>query len=181
MALNIKLQTYRGTLANLSTLATTGSAGVLAWTTDSNELYVDLGAGSPGNGPGGAWQRVAADNAVFNVASPAGLTALAAKIGDLAISASDNNTYILTAYPATSAPNWKIIAASSSAPPAGYVDVFALASATPHEWVTYIDASGVQHLAQPAFSDISGSLAQTQLPTSIGAGSSLTDVDLGTF
>jgi len=181
MANNVKLQTYRGTLADLQALPTTGAAGVMAWTTDSNELYVDLGAGTAGTGPGGAWQKVAADNAVFNVANPAGLTSLAAKIGDLALSASDGNTYILASYPPTSAPNWKAIAASSSAPPAGYVDVFALGSATPHEWVTYIDATGVQHLAQPAFSDISGSLAQTQLPSSIGAGSSLTDIDLGTF
>ena len=181
MASNVKLQVYRGTLVGLSTLATTGAAGVLAWTTDSNELYVDLGAGSPGTGPGGAWQKIAADNAVFDVADPTALTALAAKIGDLARSASDNNTYILSAYPATISGNWKIIAASSSAPPVGYADVLALGSATAHEWVTYIDASGVQHLAQPAFSDISGTLAQTQLPASIGAGSNLTSIDCGTF
>ena len=181
MANNVKIQVYRGPLADLQTLATTGAAGVLAWTTDSNELYVDLGAGSPGNGPGGAWSRVAADNAVFNVANPAALTGLAAKIGDLALSASDGNTYILTAYPATNAGNWKAIAASTSTPPAGYTDVQWLASATAHEWVTYIDASGVQHLAQPAFTDISGTLSQTQLPASIGAGSNLTDIDCGTF
>lgn len=37
MALNVALQVYRGTLANLSALASTGKAGVLAWTTDTNE------------------------------------------------------------------------------------------------------------------------------------------------
>ena len=153
----------------------------MAWTTDSLEMYVDLGSGSPGIGSGNAWQRVTPGNAVFSVATPSGLTALAAQIGDLALSASDNNTYILTAYPPTSAPNWKIIAASSSSAPVGYTDVQWLASATAHEFVTYIDSSGVQHLAQPSFGDISGQLAQTQLPTTIGAGSSLTDVDLGTF
>ena len=50
MAVNLKIQTYRGTLASLSTLATTGSAGVLAWTTDSYELFVDLGSGGAGIG-----------------------------------------------------------------------------------------------------------------------------------
>lgn len=181
MALNVKLQVYRGTLANLSALATTGAAGVLAWTTDSNELYVDLGSGGAGIGTGNAWQKVAADNAVFDVANPAALTALDAKIGDLARSASDNNTYILAAYPATTAGNWKIIAATSSAAPSGMTDVTYLAGPTAHEWVTYIDSTGTQHLSQPSFSDISGSLAQTQLPATIGAGSSLTDFDCGSF
>src|SRR5271157_5753271 len=166
MALNLKIQTYRGTLANLSVLATTGSAGVIAWTTDSNELYVDTGAGSPGIGVGKAWQKVSADNSVFDVANPAALTALAAQIGDFARSASDNETYVLAAYPATVAGNWKGIAATSASAPAGYTDVQFLATATAHEWVTYIDASGVQHLAQPSFADISGALAQTQLPAS---------------
>ena len=181
MAINVKLQLYRGTLADLSVLATTGAPGVMAWTTDSMELFVDLGVGGAGIGPGNAWQRVTPGNAVFNVATPAGLTALAAQIGDVALSASDGNTYMLTAFPATTALNWKAIAASSSTPPAGYTDVQWLAAATAHDFVTYIDSSGVQHLAQPAFSDISGTLSQTQLPASIGAGSNLTDIDCGTF
>ena len=181
MAVNLKIQTYRGTLASLSTLATTGSAGVLAWTTDSYELFVDLGSGGAGIGPGNAWQRLTPGIAVFNVATPAGLTALAAQIGDFALSASDNETYVLAAYPATSAPNWKAIAASSASAPSGFTDVQWLASATAHEFVTYIDSSGVQHLAQPSFSDISGTLSQTQLPSTIGAGSNLTDIDCGSF
>lgn len=61
MALNVKMQLYRGTLANLSALATTGAQGVLAYTTDTNELYVDAGSGSAGIGAGNAWQRIAQD------------------------------------------------------------------------------------------------------------------------
>lgn len=61
MANNVKLAVYRGTLANLSALASTGQQGVLAWTTDTNELYVDAGAGSAGIGAGNAWQKVACD------------------------------------------------------------------------------------------------------------------------
>lgn len=163
MALNVKIAVYRGLLANLPT--STGQAGVLAWTTDSNELFIDTGT---------AFQKLANDNAVFQVANPAALTGLSAKIGDLAVSASDGKTYILTAFPASTAGNWTAIASNGTT-------IQALGSATAHEFVTYIDASGVQHLAQPAFSDISGVLAQTQLPATINAGSNLTLIDAGSF
>jgi|SRR5208282_2360494 hypothetical protein len=66
MALNVAMQVYRGTLANLSALATTGKAGVLAWTTDTNEIYVDAGSGSAGIGAGNAWQKVASDLVAVN-------------------------------------------------------------------------------------------------------------------
>lgn len=53
-------------------------------------------------------------------------------------------------------------------------------SATSHEWVTNIDSSGVQHLTQPAFTDISGSVAAGQLPnpsaTTLGGVQSLAAV-----
>ena len=144
-------------------------------------MYVDLGSGNAGTGAGGAWQKVAADNAVFDVANPAALTSLTAKIGDLARSTSDNTTYMLAAFPASTAGNWKAIGVTSAAPAAGFTDVQFLANATAHEFVTFIDSNGVQHLAQPTFADISGSLSQTQLPASIGSGSSLTSIDCGTF
>lgn len=66
MALNVGVQIYRGTLANLSALASTGKAGVLAWTTDTNELYVDAGSGSAGIGAGNAWQRLTAKEVAVN-------------------------------------------------------------------------------------------------------------------
>lgn len=167
MATNVKIQLLRGLLANLP--PTTGAPGVLAWTTDSNELFIDTGT---------AFQRLAAGNQVFNVANPAALTGLTAMIGDFAVSASDGTTYILTAFPASTSGNWKAIATQETGPG---VDVTPLPGATSHEWVTYIDSSGVQHLAQPNFSDIAGQLSQTQLPTTIGAGSALTSIDCGTF
>lgn len=149
---------------------------------DSLELFVDLGSGTPGIGPGKAWQRVTPGNAVFNAATPADLTSLVdAQIGDIALVVSNNTTYILKSYGPSVGADWVAIGASSSAPPAGYTDVQWQAAATVHEFVTYIDASGVQHLAQPSFADISGQLSQTQLPTSIGVGSALTAVDCGTF
>jgi len=43
-----------------------------------------------------------------------------------------------------------------------------LSSATAHEWVTHIDATGTQSLSQPAFADISGTAAATQVPNSQG-------------
>ena len=46
MALNVAMQVYRGTKANLSALASTGKVGVLAYTTDTQELHVDSGSGT---------------------------------------------------------------------------------------------------------------------------------------
>jgi|SRR5665213_1589296 len=170
MALNIKIQTFRGTKAALSALASTGFAGVLAWTTDTNELFVDTGSGT---GIPTAWAPIQKTNQVFTVASQAALTGLTtANTGDFAIDTGTNVTYILTTTPNTVSGNWVAV----SQP-----DVTPLGAAVAHEWLTYIDSAGIQHLAQPAFSDISGLLAQTQLPTTIGAGSSLTNIDAGTF
>ncbi len=164
MALNTAIQLYRGLLANLP--ATTGKPGLLAWTTDSNELFVDNGT---------AFQKISNDIAVFPAADQSAMVALAAKIGDLCTRADNNTTYILTAFPASSAGNWTPIAITSG------TGIQGLVSGTAHEWVSYIDQAGVQHLTQPAFSDISGQLSQTQLPTTIGSGTSLTSIDLGTF
>lgn len=173
MALNVAIQIYRGTFATLSTLPSTGKAGVLAWTTDTNQFFVDSGSGT---GIPAAWIPVASDISVFQgIASQAAMTALSAKIGDLALRTDTNLTYILTAAPASNAANWVPVAVTSG------TTIQGLASGVAHEFVSFIDTNGVQHLTQPAFSDISGLLSQTQLPASIGAGSSLTDIDCGTF
>ena len=86
MANNVAVQTYRGTLANLSALASTGKVGVLAYTTDSQELFMDQGSGTAGigaPGSGKAWIKIAAGNAYFTAASSAAMIALAAQIGDI--------------------------------------------------------------------------------------------------
>jgi len=304
MALNTKLQLYRGTLSHLESLASTGAAGVLAWTTDSDELYIDLGSGNPGIGPGNAWQRLAAGNQVWTGQPSTNLSSFTnALVGDLAVTTDNDSTYLLTTYPSTNNSNWTKIATTSGVAsvngqtgvvtlnldqiPDGvsyarilkavitdgefdlakshqfgftndnliqpsemgtwlpntpyiegeaiivsvgspaypgvfqaitngisgasepsfnnsfkgqvtdegtspdlvweyigtaiYVSVQWQAGATAHQFVTYIDDSGVVHTAQPSFADISGQLSQTQLPSSIGAGTSLTSFDLGTF
>lgn len=173
MALNVAIQLYRGTLANLTVLPSTGKAGVLAWTTDSNQFFVDSGSGT---GIPAAWKPVGSDIAVFSgVSTQAAMLALAAKVGDLALRTDTNLTYVLTGFPASTLGNWTPVAVTSG------TTIQGLASGVAHEFVSFIDASGVQHLTQPSFADISGQLAQTQLPTSIGAGSSLTDIDCGSF
>jgi len=173
MASNVAIQLYRGTYAALSTLPSTGHAGVLAYTTDSNQFFVDSGSGT---GIPAAWVPVGSDIAVFQgVATQAAMIALAAKVGDLALRTDNNLTYVLTAYPASTSGNWVPVAVTSG------TTVQGLASGTAHEWVSYIDTAGVQHLTQPSFADISGQLAQTQLPTTITTGSSLTSIDCGTF
>lgn len=167
MALNTALQVYRGLKANLP-VATTGHAGLLAWTTDSHELFVD--DGSTG------FQPIASDIAVFTAASQAAMTSLVAKVGDLCDRTDLKQIFILTSFPATTVANWVAIS-----PDASVTGIQGLAAGVAHQWVSYIDTTGVQHLSQPSFADISGQLSQTQLPTTIGAGTSLTAIDLGTF
>lgn len=173
MALNVAIAVYRGTRASLTTLASTGHAGVLAWTTDSNEFYVDSGTGT---GIGTAWLPVANDIAVFTAANQASMVALASKVGDLCDRTDLHQVFILTAYPATAIGNWTAISPDTSTS-----GIVGLSSGTVSKWVSYVDTSGVQHLTSPSFSDLTGNLAQTQLPSTVGAGSSLTVIDCGTF
>lgn len=173
MALNVKIAVYRGTRANLAALASSGQAGILVWTTDSNELFVDSGTGT---GIGTAWLPLANGIAYFTAANQAAMVALAAKIGDHCDRTDLHQNFMLTAYPATTPGNWVAIS-----PDASVTGIVGLSSGTAHQWVSYIDTSGVQHLTQPAFADLSGSLAQAQLPATIGAGSGLTLIDCGTF
>lgn len=171
----IKLQMARGLLSNLP--ASTGLPGVIVWTEDSNELYIDSGA---------AFQRLAAGNQVFDITDPSQLTGLAAMVGDLAVlfagsPASYASTYMLTAFPASNPAHWTLIAQASSSEPGGQTDVAPLPGAALHEFVTFIDANGVQHLAQPTFADIAGQMNQNQMPATIDPSGSLGHIDLGTF
>lgn len=80
MALNVAVQVYRGTLANLSALASTGKAGVLALATDTNELYIDSGSGS---GIGTAWLRLASKMVGVNAQVGTTYTVLSSDLGKL--------------------------------------------------------------------------------------------------
>jgi hypothetical protein len=217
MALNIAIQVYRGTLANLASLASTGKAGVLAWTTDTNELYVDTGSGS---GIPAAWSRVASDMVAVNAqtgtsysvagsdraklvtfsnaspvavtlpqataiggAFPSGWTAVFENIG----------AGVVTITPTTSTINGgasitlgqfqsvRIISDGTNYFAITGKTSIAVTGPVAHEFATSNNADGSLNLAQPAFTDISGVLSQTQLPASIGAGSNLTSIDAGTF
>lgn len=165
MALNVAMQIYRGTKAALGSLASTGKIGVLAYTTDTQELYVDSGTGT-GIGPGNAWLRFAPDNKVFTDANQAArLAESTALIGDFSVQTDTGITYVLTALPATSNGNWTAIGIAS----APVTSVFGRTGAV------------IAVANDYAFSQISGVLSQTQLPATIGAGSNLTSIDLGTF
>lgn len=111
MALTETIQLYRGTHANLSALASTGHQGVMVWTTDTNELYVDSGTGT---GIGTAWLRVANDIQVQTAANQTARLALTANIGDIALQADNSTTYILTAAPASTNGNWQAIGLSTA-------------------------------------------------------------------
>lgn len=217
MALNVAVQVYRGTLANLSALASTGKAGVLAWTTDTNEIYVDSGSGS---GIGTAWLRVASKMVGINPQVGTTYTVLASDLGKL-VSLANASAVAVTLPQATAAsggfgagwtaqfenrgagtvtitPTTSTIngAASFSLGQNQSVKIisdgtnyFALVGAgsivatgaVANQFVTAIAANGAATLAQVNFTNLAGVLAQTQLPTTIAAGSSLTSIDAGTF
>ena len=217
MALNLKIGLYRGTLANLSALASTGQAGVLAWTTDTNELYVDAGSGSAGIGSGNAWQKVAQDLVAVNAQVGTSYTVLASDRSKLvtlknasAVAVtlpqagasfpagwiakfSNQGAGTVTITPTTSTINGNATLVLLTGQSADIVSdgtnyfacvgvtVFPVTSPVANEFATGMNSSGVLSLAQPSFANLSGAIAQTQLPATINAGSSLTLVDCGTF
>lgn len=217
MANNVAIQVYRGVLANLAALATTGKAGVLAWTTDTNEIYVDSGSGSPGIGPGNAWQKIVNDVISVNAQVGTTYTVLSSDRGKLVTLANaaavavtlpqagatfpvgwyaefeNRGAGTVTITPTTSTINGgasvtlgtnqsvKIISDGTNYFALVGTTNVAVTAPVAHQFATSNNANGSLNLAQPAFTDISGTLAQTQLPASIGAGSSLTSVDCGTF
>jgi hypothetical protein len=217
VALNVALQIYRGTLANLSALASTGKAGVLAWTTDTNEIYVDSGSGT---GIGTAWLRLVNKEVGINAQSGTSYTVVAADLGKLVTltnaaavavtlpqATSSGGSFAagwwadfenrgagtVTITPTTSTINGganitlatnqsvKIISDGTNYFALTGKTAITTTSAVTHQFATSNNADGSLNLAQPAFTDISGSLAQTQLPATIGAGASLTNFDCGTF
>ncbi len=114
MPIGTAFSLYRGTKASLGALSSTGMAGVLVWTTDTQELYVDSGAGI-GIGPGNAWLRVTSNIAVSTVANQAARLALTGQfLGDMCVQSDTGVTYVLTALPASINGNWTPLA---SAPP----------------------------------------------------------------
>jgi len=216
MALNLTVQVYRGTLANLASLASTGKQGVLAWTTDTNEIYVDSGTGT---GIGTAWLRLANKQGInsqsgtsypivssdlgkllsLSNASPVAVTlpqATSAGGGFAAgwwVEVENRGVGTVTITPTTSTINGgasitlatnnsvKIISDGTNYLALLGKSAINVTSAVTHQFATSNNADGSLNLAQPTFTDISGTLSQTQLPASIGAGSSLTSVDCGTF
>lgn len=218
MALNVAIQVYRGSLANLAALATTGKAGVLAWTTDTNELYVDAGSGTPGIGSGKAWQKVAKDLVTVNAQVGTSYTIVAADRGKL-ITFNNAAAIAVTLPVATGAgfpTGWSTFISNLGAgtvtltPTTSTIDSAAsltlstnggillvsdgtnyftvrgrttipATGAIANNFVTSINADGTANLSQPSFANLSGSLSQTQLPVTIGAGSSLATIDCGVF
>lgn len=217
MAINVKLQVYRGTLANLSALATTGAAGILAYTTDTNELYMDAGSGSAGIGAGNAWQRIAQDLVAVN--AQVGTTYTLLNTDRSKLLTFKNAAAIAVTLPvigATFPLGWQCLISNQGAGTAtltpttstidgaasltlttgqgvtlisdgtNYFTVRGLGTivatgALANNFVTAIAANGAATLAQPAFTNLSGTATQTQLPVTIGTGTSLTSFDCGTF
>ena len=106
MALDGVLQVYRSTEANLNAIASTGSSGALAWTTDTNELYM----GPAGIGAGSSWQAISRDVSTFTVTSQAAQLALAeAKLGDFCVRTDNDLTYMLTTWPSSVFTNWILV------------------------------------------------------------------------
>ena len=84
MALNTALQLYQGTISSLASLTSSGHRGVALITTDTNELFIDQGSGTPGYGnlgSGKAWIKVGSGSGGSGVTSLNGLS------GDLSLAA----------------------------------------------------------------------------------------------
>lgn len=213
MALNVAIQQYRGTLTTLQSLASTGKQGVLFWTTDTHEIYVDSGSGT---GVGTAWLKIAHDLVSVNAQTGTTYTVLNTDRGKLVTfsnaaaiavtlpqaGANFPNGWaaffenlgpsIVTITPTTSTIDGQASLQLSAgqgvlivSDGTNYFSVKGKTSipataAVAHEFVTSINSDGTANLAQPSFADISGLLSQTQLPATIGSGSSLTDIDCGT-
>lgn len=219
MSLNVKIAVYRGTRANLSSLATTGQQGVLAWTTDTNEFFVDSGSGT-GIGAGNAWLPIVTEFVGVNSQSGTSYTVVTGdrgKVVKLANAAPiavtlpqataesgafplgwsaeiyNGGAGLITITPTTSTINGgsTITVASGSSitivsDGTNYIALTGKTSinvtnAVTHQFATSNNADGSLNLAQPAFTDITGSITQAQLPASIGAGSNLSSIDCGTF
>ena len=219
MAINVKVALYRGTLANLSALASTGQAGVLAWTTDTHEFYVDFGSGT-GIGSGNAWQRVANDVVDVNAQVGTSYTVLntdraklvtftnasavavtlpqATSIGGNFPSGwcaefESRGAGLVTITPTTSTINGganitlgqnqslKIVSDGTNYFALVGKTAIAVTGAVSHQFATSNNSDGSLNLAQPAFTDISGTMTQAQLPATINAGSNLSLLDCGTF
>jgi|SRR5208337_1586548 len=200
MSLNVALQLYRGTLSSLSTLASTGKQGVLAWTTDTNELYVDAGSGSAGIGPGNAWQKVAQDLVAVNPQVGTTYTLLTTDRSKLVTFANASSIAVTIPQASASFPAGFICQISNQGagtvtltPTTSHIDggtslaistnqgvtlvsdgtnwftvrglgTIQATSGVAHQFVTAIAATGAATLAQPAFTDISGTIAAGQLP-----------------
>lgn len=214
MALNLTVQVYRGTLANLTGLASTGKQGVMAWTTDTNEIYMDSGSGS---GIGTAWLRVASKMVGVNPQVGTTYTVLTTDLSKLVTLANASPVAVtlpqagaafpsgwsatfenrgagaVTITPTVSTINGgasivlstnqsvKIVSDGTNYFALTGTGTIVATGAVANQFVTAIAANGAATLAQVNFTNLAGSLAQTQLPASIGAGSSLTTVDCGTF
>ena len=149
MAITNTIQLPRGTKANLASLASTGKAGVLIYTTDTQEVFVDTGSGT-GIGPGNAWLRTAPDNQVQTAANQAARLALSnVLLGDFCVQTDTSTTYVLTALPSSSNGNWTAIGLSSAP----------VVSVNTHTGAVVL-----------AFTDFSGSITQAQLPANIDCG-----------
>lgn len=201
MALNVKMQLYRGTLANLAALASTGAAGVLAYTTDTSELYVDAGSGSAGIGAGNAWQKIAQDLVGVNAQVGTTYTVLNSDRSKLVTLKNAASIAVTLPQAGSNFPNgWVCVVSNQGAgtttitPTTSTIDgVASLAlttgqgvtlisdginyftirglgtiqatSGVSHQFVTSISSTGAATLAQPAFTDISGTATAAQLPT----------------
>lgn len=194
MALNTSQQIYRGVKANLAALASTGHIGVLAYTTDTQELYVDTGAGT-GIGAGNAWIRFAPNSKVYSDANLAARTAAPSGartplLGDFSVQADTGVTYVLQTAPSTTAGNWTAIGLAS-APVTSVFGRTGAVVATANDYA-FSQISGTAGLAQGGTNaDLSATGGATQFIAQnaahvisarvIAAADLPTVIDLGTF
>ena len=144
---------------------TVGSTVVASCSTNGYVLYNNAGtlACEAGTGTGTVTSVAMTVPAFLSVAgSPITTT------GTLAVTLATETANTVFAGPTTGSaavPTFRaLVGADLPNPSASTLGGMESITSASHNWITYIDTSGVPHQAQPAFTDLSGSLATGQLP-----------------
>jgi len=149
--------TFTGSGAQTVSGTAAGTSGNCAkW--DANGNVVDAGAPcGTGSGGGGssAWSSL----------TPGTNTSGAFVVGSGAsLATSGTGTIAATSVPATGV-SGTLAAANLPNPTASALGGVQSIASTPHQWMNSISTAGVPALSQPAFSDVSGTVADSQLPS----------------
>ena len=152
-------------------VVTVNSSGLLSSVSPTN-LYCLVGNGTAWNaapcsaGSGTVTSVTFTGDGIIDSATPSTAVTVSGSVVATPLNQSAAN---FLAGPATGSPAHptfrQIVGTDLPAPTTSSLGGIQAVNSVGHQWVFYIDTSGVPHLAQPAFTDISGTATVAQLPT----------------